>query len=247
MRTVVRAVWLVLLVAFMGGAALGQDAAPPQGIKVHMHGLEPGYAADGYLFQPQGPGPFAAVLLIPDSRGIQDYVRLQGQALADAGMVAVAIDLFRGQAPEAGNSSEPNNLADLNAALNFLHSLTNVGSGRLGVAGWGSGANYALRLARSDSRIVAVALTVPDALQPVDFSGIHAALLGIFGEQAKSQLQATATQLQARGCTAEFHFDPAIQGRFYDPQDVSHFRVEQAAHTRKQVQDFFKHALPSPE
>lgn len=248
MRTVARAVWLVLLVAFTGGAARSQDAtALSQGIKVHMHGLEPGYAADGYLFQPRGRGPFGAVLLIPDNRGIQNYVLLQAQALADAGLMAVAIDLFRGQPPEAGNSSEPNNLADLNAALNFLHSMPNVNSATLGVTGWGSGANYALRLARSDSRIVAVALMVPDTLQPADFSGIHAALLGIFGEQAKSQLQATALQRQARGCTADFYFDPTIQGRFYDPQDASHSSVELAAHTRKQVQDFFAHALPTPK
>lgn len=244
MRTIVRAMCLALLAALVGESALGQDAAaPPQGIKVHMHGLEPGYAADGYLFQPLGRGPFAAVLLIPDNRGIQDYVRLQGQALADAGMVAIAIDLFRGQPAEVGNSSEPNNVADLQAAMNFLHSTPIVSPKMLGVAGWGSGANYALRLAHSDSRIEAVALTVPDTLQPADFSGIHAALLGIFGEQAKTQLQATAKQLQARGCTADFYFDPAIQGRFYDPHDVSHFDVDQAAHTRKQVQNFFKHTL----
>ena len=247
MRTVARALWLTLLVALTGGAALGQEAAPPpQGIKVHMHGPEPGYAADGYLFQPQGGGPFGAVLLIPDSRGIQDYVRLQGQALADAGMVAVVIDLFRGQPPEAGDSSEPNNIADLNAALNFLHSMPSVSPAKLGVAGWGSGASYALRLARSDSRIVAVSLAVPDTLQPADFSGTHAALLGIFGEQAKSQLQATATQRRARGCTADFYFDPKNQGRFYDPQDGSPSALEQAAHTRKQVEDFFTHALLIP-
>jgi dienelactone hydrolase len=251
MRTVARTVWwATLLVALIGGAALGQDAAaPPQGTKVHMHGLEPGYAADGYLFQPQGRGPFGAVLLIADDQGIKDYLRLQGQALADAGIVAVAIDLYRGQAPAAGNSSEPNNVADLNAALNFLHSMPNVNSRALGVAGWGSGADRALRLARSDPGIVAVALTFPDALHAGDFSGLHAALLGIFGEQAKSQLQPLGAQMKARGCTVDFYFEPATAARFYDPQDATHFSAEQATRARKHLQNFFTHALvqqPAP-
>jgi dienelactone hydrolase len=244
MRTVARVAWLALLIALTGVAVRGQDAAgPPQGTKVHMHGLEPGYAADGYLFQPQGRGPFGAVLLIADDQGIKDYVRLQGQALADAGIAAVAIDLFRGQPPEAGNSTEPNNVSDLNAALNFLHSMPNVSSGKLGVAGWGGGASYALRLARSDPGIVAVALTLPDTLQPDDFSGVHAALLGIFGEQPKSQLRAIAAQMQARGCKVNFYFDPATGARFYDSQDAAHFNAERAAGTRKRIQDFFKNAL----
>jgi dienelactone hydrolase len=245
MRTVVRTVWwAALLFALMGGAARGQNAAaPPQGTKVHMHGLEPGYAADGYLFQPQGRGPFGAVLLIADDEGIKDYVRLQGQALADAGIVAVAIDLYRGQAPAAGNSSQPNNVADLNAALNFLHSMPNVNSKALGVAGWGSGANHALWLSRSDPGIVAIALTLPDALHPGDFSGLHAALLGIFGEQSKNQLQPIATQMKACGCTVEFYFEPAAAARFYDSQDVARFSAEQAARGREHLQEFFTQAL----
>ena len=79
----VHARWLGLLLTLGCGPVLAQDAAAaPQGTKIHMHGSESGYAADGYLFQPMGAGPFAAVLLIPD-RGIADFMRVAAQSLLE--------------------------------------------------------------------------------------------------------------------------------------------------------------------
>ena len=78
---------------------------------------------------------------------------------------------------------------------------------------------------------------------------MHAALLGIFGEEAKSQLQPIGAQMKARGCTVDFYFEPATAARFYDPQDTAHFSAEQAARGRKRLQNFLTDALlqqPAP-
>jgi hypothetical protein len=52
-------------------------AEAQSGIRIHMHGQD-GYAADGLLYTPTGHPPFAAIVLIPDERGLT-------QRITDAG------------------------------------------------------------------------------------------------------------------------------------------------------------------
>ena len=109
-----------------------------------MHAAE-GYAADGFLFTPQGQGPFAAVLLIHDAEGLTDYVRAAAERLAAQGNLVVAIDLYRGRSGSTAQEtqqlahelSDADAMHDLGAALGFLRSLPNVRAGAMGVAGWG--------------------------------------------------------------------------------------------------------------
>ncbi len=244
MSRLAHALCLGMLVAAASWQTLAQDAVgAAQGTKIHMHGSDTGYAADGYLFQPQGPGPFAEVLLIPDSQGISDFTRMQAQDLAASGTIAVVIDLSRGQGPATGAISEVNVRADLSSALTFLRSLPNVRTGALGVAGWGVGADYALQLASSNTGIRAVVLVSPDKPRPEDFAGLHAALLGNFPGPTDRHLQTVAKRMQSQGCPVDFYFYPDAHSRFYDPKDTAQFRVDDAALASKRIQDFFAKSL----
>lgn len=218
-------------------AADDDSAAPPQGSKVHMHGQE-GYAADGYLFEPAGAGPFGAVLAIHDETGLGSYVRGEAQTLAAAGLITVAIDLYRGQGPASGKPSNEDALHDLNAALAFLRSLPTVRPGALCVAGWGMGADYALQLAKQNHDIRAVAITLPTVPAAGDLSGIGSALVGNFAGGGSASLRALSTQAHAQGRRVEFYFYPDAKGRFYDPDDTVHFRADAAALARRRTEDF---------
>ena len=131
---------LVLMLTAPGARA--QQAA-----KIHMH-ADSGYAADGQLFQPQGQGPFEALLLVHDEWGVTDRFIAQAKGFADAGYVVVAIDLYRGEIPvESAQAArlgieltEERAQHDLMAAMTFLASQPNVRSGHIAAVGWSTAA-----------------------------------------------------------------------------------------------------------
>src|SRR5207247_3301585 len=53
--------------------------------------------ASGLLVTPAGRGPFPAVLVIQEWRGLNDWVKDQARALAREGYLALAVDLYHGR------------------------------------------------------------------------------------------------------------------------------------------------------
>ncbi len=109
----------------------------------------------GYLVQPAGAGPFPAVLVIHENRGLNPYIEDVARRAAVAGFLALAPD---GLAPVGGYPGNDDDGRDLQAKLEpaklgtdmlnsakFLkaHALSN---GKLGVTGfcWGGGMTNAL-------------------------------------------------------------------------------------------------------
>jgi carboxymethylenebutenolidase len=104
----------------------------------------------GYLVQPAGTGPFPAVLVIHDNRGLNPYVEVVARRLAVAGFLALAPD---GLAPAGGYPGNDDDGRTLQARLDqgklrtdMLNSAKWVkahalSSGRLGCTGfcWGGG------------------------------------------------------------------------------------------------------------
>ena len=104
----------------------------------------------GYLVQPAGPGPFPAVLVIHENRGLNPYIEDVARRLAVDGFLALAPD---GLHPAGGYPGNDDDGRDLQAKLDqgklrtdmlngarFLktHALS---SGKLGITGfcWGGG------------------------------------------------------------------------------------------------------------
>ncbi len=108
----------------------------------------------GYLVQPKGPGPFPAVLVVHENRGLNPYIEDVARRLATDGFLALAPDgLFpvggypgnddEGRTLQAGLDQAKLRTDMLNSARYLLkHQLS---SGKLGVTGfcWGGGTtNY---------------------------------------------------------------------------------------------------------
>lgn len=105
----------------------------------------------GYLVQPSGTGPFPAVLVIHENRGLNPYIEDVTRRLAVAGFVALAPD---GLAPVGGYPGNDDDGRALQAGLDqakLLQDMLNsalflkahaLSSGRLGATGfcWGGGA-----------------------------------------------------------------------------------------------------------
>jgi len=110
-----------------------------------------------FFAEPDGPGPYPAIILIHEWWGLTDWIRDNARLFASKGYVAIAIDLYRGNV--ASDAEEAHQLMrglpqdravrDLKAAMNYLKLRKNVKVNKIGSIGWCMGGTYSLQAALS--------------------------------------------------------------------------------------------------
>ncbi len=147
-----------------------------------------------FLVEPEGKGPFPAIVVIQEWWGLTDWIKDNAKRLAKQGYVTLAPDLYRGKvAEDMKTASElrkgmPHDraLRDLKAAVETLVAKDNVNKERLGSIGWCMGGGYSLQLALHDERIKACTMCYgPVVTDAGKLKPLKAAILGIFGEEDK--------------------------------------------------------------
>jgi len=152
----------------------------------------PGPASDilGYLARPAGDGPFAAVLVIPENRGLLPHFEDVARRYAAEGFVAFAIDLasrlggteIAGQ--QVGQIDPGDLVADLQAGIDYLKAQAFVSPEAVGVTGFCFGGGYTFDVAAASPDVKAAVPyygTARRALQ-VGLAETQAALLVMYGE-----------------------------------------------------------------
>lgn len=104
----------------------------------------------GYLYRPEGAGPFPAMVLLHTCGGLRRHVLDWGRWLKSEGYAALAVDSFspRGTVNVCGRGGSPSArevALDAFGALDYLRSLPFVDPERIGVMGWSYGATAALQ------------------------------------------------------------------------------------------------------
>src|SRR5713101_7640444 len=95
---------------------------------------------NGFVVTPEGKGPFAAVIVIHEWWGLNDWVKDQARALAKEGYVALAVDLYRGKVTDKQEEAhqlmmgmpQERALGDLKAANQYLQSRPDVKKDHIG-------------------------------------------------------------------------------------------------------------------
>ncbi|HVN84936.1 MAG TPA: dienelactone hydrolase family protein [Candidatus Binatia bacterium] len=120
----------------------------------------------GYAAWPASGGPFNAVILIPDVRGVYEHYRDVTRRLADAGFFGFALDLYsREGAPELPDMPSvfrwirqlPDRrvLDDIAGTAEFLAARADVRADAIGVTGFCMGGQYALMAACTVAKLKA--------------------------------------------------------------------------------------------
>ena len=207
---------------------------------------------NGMLYEPDGKGPFPAIVVIHEWWGLNDWVKDEASKFADQGYVTLAIDLYRGKVattPEEAHEimrGVPEDRAnrDLLTATAYLRSLKNVKPNKIGVVGWCMGGGYALDLAISDPKLAAAAINYGHlATEPDTLKKINAPILGSFGGQDRGitpeSVNKFADQMKQLGKNVEVKIYPDAGHAFENPNNKGGYRADDAADAWRRMTQFF--------
>jgi carboxymethylenebutenolidase len=183
----------------------------------------------GYLVQPAGAGPFAAVLVIHENRGLNPYIEDVARRLAVAGFLALAPD---GLAPAGGYPGNDDDGRALQAKLDQAKLRTDMlngakwlkahalSSGKLGCTGfcWGGGTTNQLAVEMGGDLKAAVPFygAAPEA---ASVPRIKAPLLIHYAEtdeRINAMWPGFEAALKANGVAHEAHFYPGTMHGFHN-------------------------------
>jgi carboxymethylenebutenolidase len=156
---------------------------------------------NGFLVRPKAAGKHGSVILIPGIFGVEDYVKETAAQLAQAGLVALAVDFYsrKGGAPKTDdftvlrafvteNAPDKQIVSDGLAAIEYLKKQS-FANGKFGVTGFCMGGRITLLIAEESPSILAAApfygpirATSPVQVAPIDQAGkIKAHVQGHYG------------------------------------------------------------------
>ena len=131
-----------------------------------------------YLATPDRLGPPPGVIVIHEAYGLNDHIKDITRRFADAGYVALAVDLFtdrnraicmtRYMAGLLLGSVNAHGISDLKAALTYLARNRDVDAKRMGAIGFCMGGGFAIAWACTDSRLKAIAPFYGTNPRPLD-------------------------------------------------------------------------------
>ena len=172
-------------------------------------------AGTGYLALPEGNSG-RGVLVLHSWWGLNDVFRARCDALAEAGFVALAPDLFDGVQPLTIAEAEAH-LAEVDAnslahvvrsSVHTLRALPVTYEAPVGIVGFSMGASMAMWVAARAPEDVAAAVAYY-GVQDIDFLGTQAAFLGHYAEHDEyvdeDSLSLLDAELHMDGCQVEFH------------------------------------------
>ncbi len=200
-----------------------------------------------YASIPSGSGPHPAVVIAFHVGGVDEFDKAMADRLAAEGYAAVVPDLFHRLSPEvmAGprlsrldHLSDPDIIADVNAALGFLQSNSAIDSERIGITGFCMGGRVTWLAAATNPYFKAAApyyggnIMVPRGgadQSPFQLSnGINCPILFHFGEldanPSQENMRTLDDELTRLGKPHQFYTYPGADHAFMDHTGARYHR-----------------------
>ncbi|HEV8610967.1 MAG TPA: dienelactone hydrolase family protein [Thermoanaerobaculia bacterium] len=239
--------------AFLAIAAVSPSAAPGGKMITYPSGTE---MPSAYLSLPEGVGRKAAIIVIQEWWGLNEFVKRKADEFAKKGYVAFAPDLYRGKVatdPDTAHQlmrglPEDRAIRDLKAAFDYLRSRDDVDWTRIGSVGWCMGGGYSLQLALEQPKLAGAViyygrLVTDDA----KIKSLVPPLLGNFGGKDQGIPPDTvlefARKAKAYGKSVDFKIYPEAGHGFASSSDPKVYRPEEAKDADARTDAFFARVL----
>ena len=208
--------------------------------------------ASGYLALPAGSGKHAAIIVIHEWWGLNDWVKEQTQRYAAQGFVALAVDLYRGKSASTADDAhilmrglpDDRGLRDLESAFAYLSSRPDVDTSKIGAIGWCMGGGWSIKLAVDQPKLAAVVVNYGSLpTDPANIAKIKAPVLGNFGADDQgippTAVKAFESALKADGKTADIKIYEGAGHAFENPNNKQGYRPEAANDASQRITAFF--------
>ncbi len=183
----------------------------------------------GYVAQPEGEGPFPALVIVHEWDGLKNKIRQLADDLAAEGYVTLAADLFKGRVghfPDENMAlvgeaqADPGAMvSNLNAAVAYLKRRPDV-TGRVGVVGWCFGGGVALSYGLDGDDHDATAIFYgrlvddPEVLAALDHE-VYGTFAGLDQGPTPEQVAAFEDALRAAGVANDIHIYDEVNHGFW--------------------------------
>ena len=187
------------------------------------------HRAPGYLAQPADGQAHPGVVVIQEWWGLVPHIKDVAERLAREGFVALAPDLYHGQA--AAEPDEARQLAmaldanravqEIAAAARYLKKLDHVAPPKVGVVGWCMGGGLSLSTAAHHADLIGAAVAFYGRpLTASDAAKLHVPVLGLYAEHDHGipveAVQAFAAEMKKQRVPHEVHIYPGTSHAFFN-------------------------------
>ena len=219
-----------------------------------------------YVSEPEGNGPFPAIVVIQNQDGVGDFTQIMTRRVAEAGYFAIAPELYHREGepktPEQTASikhsrRDTNVINDIDATINYLRGCANADTGKLGIVGFCMGGRIAFLMSAANKSFKAavdfygggVYSQWGDRPAPSELAGnVSCPVQGHFGELDKNpppeEMRRLDAELTRLGKEHQFYFY-ANAPHGFNRQGWDGYRPEADAASWARTLEFFGKHLGS--
>ena len=210
----------------------------------------------GYLALPGSSGKHPAIIVIQEWWGLNDWIRQQSDRFAGQGIVALAVDLYRGKVTADPTEAhelmrglpEDRALADLQAGVRYLRSRKDVDASRIAVIGWCMGGGYALQLATVEPTLAGAVVNYGHLVtDPKTIGSIRPPILGNFGGFDRGipadDVRAFDAALKSSGQSSDIKIYEGAGHAFMNPGNKEGYKQKAATDAWKRIDAFLQKQL----
>ena len=210
-----------------------------------------GRSTPGYLARPDDDQQHPAVVVIQEWWGLVPHIKEVTERLAAEGYIALAPDLYYGQAADEPDEAQKlvmamdrdRAVAEIGAAAHYLKAMPSVSPKKVGVVGWCMGGGLSLSVAAENGDIAAAVCFYGQPLSEADTARLKVPVLGLFASEdhgiSVADVRAFDEELDRHGVSHEIHiYDGAHHAFFNDTRPV--YDPEAAEDAWQRTLDWFR-------
>jgi carboxymethylenebutenolidase len=215
------------------------------------------HATPGYLAQPADGQAHPGVVVIQEWWGLVPHIKDVAERFAREGFVALAPDLYHGQAADEPDEARKLAMAldaqramqEIAAAARCLKKMEHVAPQKVGVVGWCMGGGLSLSTAAHHADLIgAVVAFYGRPLTAVDTAKLKVPILGLYAEHDHSipveAVRAFEAEMEKQQVPHEVHIYPGASHAFFNDTRPQIYQAEAAEDAwQKTLAWFRKHLI----